>query len=120
VAYLSNYLDEESPLLKMETDELCRLFFPHLQRISPAFSEEWVVDRWLFRGPYAQPIIGTHYSRSMPEQRTPIAGLYLANMSQIYPEDRGQNYSIRLGEQVAALAAEDLQHAQEKPISRPA
>ena len=120
VAYLSNYLDEESPLLKMETDELCRLFFPHLQRISPAFSEEWVVDRWLFRGPYAQPIIGTHYSRSMPEQRTPIAGLYLANMTQIYPEDRGQNYSIRLGEQVAALAAEDLQLAQEKPISRPA
>jgi len=29
-------------------------------------------------------------------------------MTQIYPEDRGQNYSIRLGEQVAALAAEDL------------
>jgi len=120
VAYLSNYLDEASPLLKMDVDELCELFFPHLQRISPAFSPEWVTDRWLFRGPYAQPIIGTQYSRSIPEQRTPITGLYLANMTQIYPEDRGQNYSIRLGEQVAALAAGDLEIPHEKPISRPA
>jgi hypothetical protein len=29
-------------------------------------------------------------------------------MSQIYPEDRGQNYSIRMGEQVAELVANDL------------
>jgi hypothetical protein len=28
-------------------------------------------------------------------------------MQQIYPEDRGQNYSIRMGEQVAKLAIED-------------
>ena len=119
VAYLSNYLDETSPLLNMDVDELCRLFYPHLQCINSDFSPEWVAERWLFRGPYAQPIIGTHYSGSIPEQRTPIPGLYLANMTQIYPEDRGQNYSIRLGEQVAALAAEDLDRAQET-ISRPA
>ncbi|MDP2949029.1 MAG: NAD(P)/FAD-dependent oxidoreductase [Chloroflexota bacterium] len=111
VAYLSNYLDEASPLLQMEIDELCRLYFPHLGRINPAFSPEWVADRWLFRGPYAQPIIATHYSDAIPEPRTPIEGLYLANMTQIYPEDRGQNYSIRLGEQVAALAASDLERA---------
>ncbi len=120
VVYLSNYLDEASPLLKMDMEELCQLFFPHLQRVNPAFSQDWVADRWLFCGPYAQPIIGTHYSRSIPEQRTPISGLYLANMTQIYPEDRGQNYSIRLGDQVAALVAEDLQLGQEKPVSRPA
>jgi protoporphyrinogen oxidase len=109
VAYLSNYLDEASPLLRMDIDELCATYFPHLKRINPQFSEDWVADRWLFKGPYAQPIIGTHYSQSMPERRTPIGGLYLANMTQIYPEDRGQNYSIRLGEQVSALAAADLE-----------
>jgi hypothetical protein len=37
--------------------------------------------------------------------------LYLATMSQIYPEDRGQNYSIRLGEEVAAMLAADLERA---------
>jgi protoporphyrinogen oxidase len=109
VAYLSNYLEEASPLLQMGVDELCDLYFPHLKRINPQFSPEWVADRWLFRGPFAQPIIATHYSRSIPEHRTPIGGLYLANMSQIYPEDRGQNYSIRLAEEVAAMLAADLE-----------
>ena len=28
-------------------------------------------------------------------------------MSQIYPEDRGQNYSIKMGEKVANMAMED-------------
>ncbi|KPK21632.1 MAG: hypothetical protein AMJ76_02160 [Dehalococcoidia bacterium SM23_28_1] len=109
VAYVSNYLEEASPLLQMGADELCDLYFPHLQRINPRFSPEWVADRWLFRGPFAQPIIATHYSRSIPENRTPIGGLYLANMSQIYPEDRGQNYSIRLAEKVAAMLAAELE-----------
>jgi protoporphyrinogen oxidase len=111
VVYLSNYLEEASPLLQMGIDELCDVYFPHLKRINPQFSPEWVADRWLFRGPFAQPIIATHYSRSLPEHRTPIEGLYLANMTQIYPEDRGQNYSIRLGEEVAAMLATDLERA---------
>jgi len=109
VAYLSNYLEEASPLLQMGVDELCELYFPHLKRINPTFSPDWVADRWLFRGPFAQPIIGMHYSRSIPEHRTPIGRLYLANMSQIYPEDRGQNYSIRLAEKVAGMLAADLE-----------
>ena len=51
------------------------------------------------------------YREKIPEHRTPIPGLYLATMSQIYPEDRGQNYSIKMGEQVAAMAVEDFERA---------
>jgi hypothetical protein len=36
-----------------------------------------------------------------------VPGLYLANTTQIYPEDRGLNYSVRLGEKIAELAASD-------------
>jgi hypothetical protein len=55
----------------------------------------------------AQPIIGVNYSRRIPELRTPIPGLYLANTTQIYPEDRGTNYSVRLGQEVARAVLED-------------
>jgi hypothetical protein len=68
-----------------------------------------VHERWLFKGPYAQPIVTTGYRRLIPEHRTPIPGLYLATMNQIYPEDRGQNYSIMMGERVAEMAMEDLE-----------
>jgi hypothetical protein len=61
---------------------------------------------WLFKDPGGQPVITPNYSASIPPMRTPVEGLYLANTTQVYPEDRGQNYSLRLGEQVAALMHE--------------
>jgi protoporphyrinogen oxidase len=108
VLYLSNYLEPTSPLLQMDINELCDLYLPHLRKLNPGFSPDWIEDRWLFQGPAAQPIITTHYSQKIPDHRTPIPGLYLANMAQIYPEDRGQNYSIRMGEQIAEMAVEDF------------
>jgi hypothetical protein len=35
--------------------------------------------------------------------------VYLANFSQIFPEDRGTNYAVREGEKLAALMHEDLE-----------
>ena len=35
--------------------------------------------------------------------KTPVENLFLASMAQIYPEDRGQNYAVRLGIQVADM-----------------
>ena len=58
-----------------------------------------------------QPIVGADYHESIPPHRTPIEGLYLANTTQIYPEDRGQNYSIRQGQRVARLAVADASAA---------
>jgi hypothetical protein len=49
-----------------------------------------------------------NYREKLPEHRTPLKNLYLANTSQIYPEDRGTNYSVRLGNQIADLVSGDL------------
>lgn len=103
ILYVSNYLAKSSPLFDLDVNGIFDLYFPYLARINPSFSEEWVSERRLFRGVDAQPIFTVDSVRSIPEHATPIRDLYLANMSQIYPEDRGQNYSIRLGEQVADI-----------------
>ena len=108
IVYFSHYLDKSSPLLRMDVEEVLRLYEPHLRRINPSFSEDWIVDRWLFKAPDAQPVFTVEAAGRVPDHRTPIQGLYLANMSQIYPEDRGQNYSIRMGQEVAELVAADL------------
>ena len=42
---------------------------------------------------------------------TPIKGLYLANTTQIYPEDRGTNYSVRLGIDVSRKLMENFSHS---------
>jgi protoporphyrinogen oxidase len=108
--YISKYLDQDHPYLTMDEDDLFDEYVPYLQRINPAFSADWVRERWVFRERAAQPIITRNYSDRVPEHRTPLAGLYLANSAQIYPEDRGTNYSIRLGEKVATIVDNDMRY----------
>jgi protoporphyrinogen oxidase len=107
ILYISNYLEPDHEYFKLPEDELWQLYLAGLKKIYPGFSESWVKQRWLFKGPFAQPIITRNYRNDMPSHRTPVPGLYLANMTQIYPEDRGQNYSIRMGEDVARMLVED-------------
>ncbi len=107
ILYISNYLAPGHHYFQLSEDELWALYEPPLRKINPAFSPDWVTQRWLFKGPYAQPIITTEYRDKRPDHRTPLQGLYLENMTQIYPEDRGQNYSIRMGEEVARMVVED-------------
>ena len=103
VVYLSNYVSPGHPVLEMEADEVFEHYLAGIRVINPAFDRSWVRERWFFKDPGGQPIIGTNYSRSIPEMETGIAGLYLANTTQVYPEDRGQNYSLQLGEKAGRL-----------------
>jgi protoporphyrinogen oxidase len=107
VVYLSNYVPPGHPVLQMDAEQVFASYLGGLERINPAFDPSWVREKWLFKDPGGQPVITTNYSRSIPELRTGITGLYLANTTQVYPEDRGQNYSLLLGEKVAALMVED-------------
>lgn len=103
ILYLSNYLPLDSPLFPLSRDELLQEYLPHVQRINPEFDLDWVEESWLFRDDAGQPIITCHYSQEIPDHQTPIRGLYLANTTQIYPEDRGMNYSVHLGQKIANI-----------------
>ena len=106
--YLSKYLEPDHPYFAMPDDELIETYFPFLKRVNPEFDRSWIEQVWVFRERSAQPIIPLHYGERIPAHRTGLPGLYLANTTQIYPEDRGTNYSVRLGNQIAALVAADL------------
>jgi hypothetical protein len=60
---------------------------------------------WVFQEPAAQPVVTVGYPDRIPPHDTGVPGLLLANTTQIYPEDRGTNYSVRLGTHAAALVA---------------
>ena len=106
--YLSKYLEADDALYRATDEEVLSQYLPHLQVINPDFDPSWVERSWVFRERAAQPIIPLHYSDSLPEHRTGLPGLYLANTTQIYPEDRGTNYSVRLGNQIAELVDGDI------------
>jgi len=107
VVYLSNYVAPDHPVLQMDAAEVLESYLPGLRAINPEFAPSWIREKWLFKDPGGQPVITTHYSQSIPDMRTGVTGLYLSNTTQVYPEDRGQNYSLLLGEKVAALMDRD-------------
>ena len=107
IVYLSNYLTTDSPFYRMTHDELLQEYMPHLCKINSDFDVSWIEESYHHRVGAAQPIIGTRYSERIPSHRTPFEGLYLANTTQIYPEDRGTNYSVRMGREVARMMMED-------------
>tara|TARA_B100000749_G_scaffold43858_1_gene30341 strand:+ start:10015 stop:11343 length:1329 start_codon:yes stop_codon:yes gene_type:complete len=107
ILYISNYPSRDNELYQMSGDELMDLFVPHLQKINPDFERSWVIEYHHHRVDGAQPIVGVNYGAGIPGHRTPVQGLYLANTTQIYPEDRGTNYSVRMGRQVARMVVDD-------------
>ncbi len=109
--YVSNYLERDDLRFRMEADELFDLYLPHLKRINPAFNADWIEQKVVLRAEAGQPVITCNYSQRIPDHRTPLEGLYLANTLQIYPEDRGVNYSVRLGQTISGIVDEDIRSA---------
>ena len=113
IVYTANYVTREDKRWHMEADEIMREYLPHLKKINPDFQESWVEEYYLHKEPAAQPIVTVNYREKMPSVKTPIRGLWLAAMSQVYPEDRGTNYSLRLAMEVARRAVEEAEQEQE-------
>lgn len=107
VLYLTNYVDRTEPLFSMSPDEVLELYLPHLAKFNPEFDRSWIKEMHYNSLSAAQPIIGTRYSERLAEHRTPIKNLWLANTTQIYPEDRGTNYSVRMGRDVVKMMLAD-------------
>ena len=108
IVYLSNYLGDDHPLFDLDRDDLLAEYLPHLRKINPDFDESWILETHHQKVSAAQPVIGTDYTSRLPDHRTPFSGVYLANTTQVYPEDRGTNYSVRMGRRVAEMAMEDM------------
>lgn len=107
IVYLSNYLDTNNPLYNMDHNELLQEYIPHINKINPQFELSWIETSYHYKINDAQPIIETNYSSKILDHKTPFDFLYLANTTQIYPQDRGTNYSVKIGQTVANMLIDD-------------
>lgn len=106
IVYCGDYLVPEHEYFQLSQEELLDRFVPALKRVNPDFEREWVRDSWLFRTPYAQPVPPLNHSQNVPDLNTPIEGLWLASMSQVYPWDRGTNFAVEIGRKAASRILE--------------
>jgi protoporphyrinogen oxidase len=103
LVYVGNYLPQNHPYFKRDGIDLYREFYPFLKTINPRLTDKWINKIYVFKTPFAQPILPLNYSKIMPSFKTPIKNLYLCNMSQVYPWDRGTNYAVENGDKIAKM-----------------
>ena len=108
IVYLGNYLPMSDPLFQRSDGDVLQEFLAALRRINAAFEPSWVVESHVFKAPFAQPIVTVEYQQHIPPHDTPLPRVYLANMFQVYPQDRGQNYSVRMANEVSARMLREL------------
>lgn len=118
IVYLSRYLPTSEPLYSAPDGEVVAFALRHLRRMFPSLDDQTVLATHVWRAPYAQPVVTRGYRQSIPESRTPLRNFYLATMAQIYPQDRGTNYAIRQGRDIARVVAKTLDAAGDGDTAR--
>jgi len=100
LTYIANYVDDGAPLLRMNKEEAVDFFTPHLKSINGDFI---ITHAYLFKAPFAQPIFNNEFVENKPTFETGTPNFYIANLDMTYPYDRGTNYAVKLGQDVASL-----------------
>ena len=107
IIFLGNYIPSNHRYMKMTAPELLNEYDALLNEIKPDYRKS-LLGLEIFKVPFAQPIIPLNYSKRVPKTETPIKNLYLANMQQVYPWDRGTNYAVELGKKIAQKITEEM------------
>lgn len=76
----------------------------YLKTINPALTDDDFIDIRASRYRFAQPICEPGYLHKLPPVELPVKGLWLADTSYYYPEDRGISESIDFGKAMANMA----------------
>lgn len=101
IYYLGVYLPHGHEYFQKNKEQIAEIFLDHLKKIIPDFKKEDVINSFLFKFKNSQHVVDRDYRAKIPNYQTPLPGLFLVNFSQLYPEERGINFSIREGTKIS-------------------
>ncbi len=96
ILYLSRYFAHNEPVANMSKDEIQELMLPHLKRINSSFDETTIKSVHVFKTMTAATVCDLNFSETVPDCKTPVPNVFLANMAHVYPDERSVNNSIRI------------------------
>lgn len=104
IVYVPFYMPGEHPKFADEDSVFEHKVKRYLMKINPRLTASDFLDVRVSRYRYAQPICEPSYLDRLPDVAMPIEGLWVADTSYYYPEDRGISESIGFGRSLAAKA----------------
>lgn len=105
VVYVPFYMPGEHPKFAEPDQAFLDKVKSYLKRINSGLSDEDFIDLHASRYRYAQPICEPGYLDKLPPVALPVNGLWVADTSYYYPEDRGISESIDFGRKIAREAS---------------
>mgnify|MGYP001050301993 CR=1 FL=1 len=104
VVYVPFYLPGEHPKYSEPDEIFIEKVKTYLVKINPDLSEDDFLDVRASRYRFAQPICEPGFLKKLPDVQLPVRGLWVADTSYYYPEDRGISESINFGRDLARRA----------------
>jgi protoporphyrinogen oxidase len=101
IVYVPFYMPGEHPKFAESDQVFLDKVKRYLKKINPDLSDDDFIDIRASRYRFAQPICDPGYLSKLPSVELPIKGLWVADTSYYYPEDRGISESIDFGRKVA-------------------
>lgn len=105
IVYVPFYMPGEHPKYAESDEVFIGKVKRYLQTINTGLTDEDFIDIRASRYRHAQPICEPGYLDRLPPAGLPVRGLWVADTSYYYPEDRGISESIGFGRQMARDAA---------------
>lgn len=103
IVYVPFYMPGEHPKFAEPDEAFLLRVRRYLKKINPTLVDEDFIDIRVSRYRFAQPICGPRYLEQLPPIDLPVHGLWVADTSYYYPEDRGISESIGFGRRVAQM-----------------
>jgi len=91
LVYLPRYTAPDDTLFEATDDAVWQHVWTDLSRMHPDLKEADIEHRFVFRERVVQPVPTLGYSEILPPARTPVAGVYVANTSQILNDTLNNN-----------------------------
>lgn len=105
VVYVPFYMPGEHPKFGEPDQNFLDKVRRYLKKINPELTDQDFLDMRASRYRFAQPICEPGYLDRLPPPKLPVKGLWVADTSYYYPEDRGISESIDFGRRMAKDAA---------------
>jgi protoporphyrinogen oxidase len=94
--YLMNYVHRTEALYHQSDDQILAAYMAGLKRLFPDFQTDDVIDQFVFRAPFVEPLYTTGYQRRKPSSVLLPGKLYLATTAQVYPDVTSWNGTVGL------------------------
>lgn len=101
IVYVPFYMPWDHPRFAASNEVFIEKTKNYIRKINQTISDDDFLDMHASRYRYAQPICQPNFRASLPNVKTPVLGLWIADTCFYYPDDRGISESIKFGRKIA-------------------